>query len=278
MTVVDLFPLGRHVLLLHGSEVQRTSSLGGWVLGGLRRRDRVLCPPGSRERDMDGLLTTLAGIDSGARQALTAAVGEGRLLMPTAGDYYSGGGLEPMRAQALADGFTGVRFIGEAVTALALLGPAGYGQFEEDLDLVCEDEQVSAMCFYDQHEVPRGLTLTHVPAHSGGLRADVFAFADGGGALRLDGELDASNADLLREALTAASERVPPGGSLRLQIGAGAFFDLAAARALLLGTSGFRDTGGRIRLRIASAPVRQLFALLGIERFPGVVVHGGSDH
>jgi anti-anti-sigma factor len=277
MTVVDLFSLGRHVMLLHDSEAQRTGNLGGWVLGGLRRRDRVFCPPGSREHDVEDLLSVLAGGDRNLRRSLEAAVAEGRLLMPTAGDYYGRGRLEAMRAQALADGFIGVRFIGEAVTALSLLGPGGCLEFEADLDVVCEDGRAAAICFYDQRVVPHGLTLDHVPVHAGGLQGNMFALADAGGALRLDGELDASNAELLQEVLTAASDRQAPGSRLRLQIGEDAFFDIAAARAILLGTSAFRDDGGRVRLRIASAPVRQLFALLGMEHFPGMVVHGGTD-
>jgi anti-anti-sigma factor len=278
MAVVELFPTERHVMLLHASEAQRVDGLTAWVLRGLHRRDRVLCPGGSHEHDVDDLVTALSGGDRDTRQSLTAAVVEGRLVMPAAGDFYARGQLEPMHAQALAAGFTGVRFVGEAITALEVVGRAGYAGFEDDLDLVCEDEHVSAMCFYDERLAPRQVVVANLPAHAGGLRTDLFTLTDAGdGHLHLEGELDASNAELLREALASASARVPSGDSLHVKVSDGSFFDVAAVRALVLGTGAVRDRGGQVRLRVWCAPVRDLFALLGIERFAGVVVLDGTD-
>lgn len=87
------------------------------------------------------------------------------------------------------------------------------------------------------------------------------------GGLAVSGEVDASNHDILRallQAATAAADSDP----FVLDLSGLDFLDVRGARALMAGTVAYRRHGGRVQLREAHPVVDRLVRLLaGREAF-----------
>lgn len=81
---------------------------------------------------------------------------------------------------------------------------------------------------------------------------------DGTGVLALDGELDLSSAQLLRDALAA----VPPAVTVVVDMAGVTFADCAGMRPVLEAASA-RSPGAAVRLRHAPASAERILSLVG---------------
>jgi anti-anti-sigma regulatory factor len=133
--------------------------------------------------------------------------------------------------QALADGFTGLRVVGDGTTLAA--DPRNWAEhtrWEAVSDRFMASKPYSGLCCYDSRVLPpqilQDLCAVHPVAHAPAENVPFRLYADRD-ALVLDGEVDYFAADRLRRVLGAAA---PPGAVLDL--GQVEFVDHHAAVAL----------------------------------------------
>jgi anti-anti-sigma factor len=143
---------------------------------------------------------------------------------------------------------------------------------EQATDELCASRPLSVMCQYSTSEAaPAVGPLSQ--AHGAGVREQKLRAAPAPDGVGLAGELDASNWDLLRSVLAASTTAVDADPFV-VDLSEVDFVDLPGARALLLGTVGYRDRGGRVQLRAPQRHVAQLLRLVGFEHEPGLVMMG----
>lgn len=263
-----------HVLVLHRSPEERAALVGEWLRGGLLGAERVIYPHGPLPLEV--LHSSSTGTGRGPEPDVGRALEDGRLLVLTPGDYYAAGRARTLVRQAFADGFPGVRMLGDAQVALEHVGEAGYVDFELELERLCSRRAVSATCLYDEDATPRRLLLDNLTVHADGLRADVLSVTDRDRTVRLAGEADATNAELLTAVLDGASRRVPGDAVLTLDLQDLRFCDAAGVRALVVGTWPLRRRGGRVALVDVSGSVRRALSILSIGSQPGFLLDGGQ--
>ncbi|MEU8792693.1 STAS domain-containing protein [Streptomyces sp. NPDC048643] len=101
------------------------------------------------------------------------------------------------------------------------------------------------------------------PARLSITRTDV----DGIRVLALAGELDADNADALREALSIEESSTPP--LTVLDLGAVTFLDSSAISVLALAHRDANAAGGWLRMAVLTAPVERVVQLVGLDTVIG---------
>lgn len=89
-------------------------------------------------------------------------------------------------------------------------------------------------------------------------------------ALRIDGELSIYRAAELHPVLLAAAEQAGPDDGVELDLGAVVECDSAGVQLLLALARSLRERGGALRIGAASDSVRDVLALLGLERELGL--------
>lgn len=235
--------------------------MADWLRAGLCRQEQVIYPHGPLPRDLGGT-------------NVEEAVADGRLVVLEPGDYYPAGRPGSLVRRALADGFPGVRMLGDAQVALEHFSEAEYVHFELEVERLCARGAVSVLCLYGERRTPRRLLLDNLSVHGGGLRAELLSVAPNGGSVRLMGEADAANAELVAAVLAAAGRRRPPDQPLQLDLSALEFCDAAAVRAVLVGTDPLRRRRGTALLVGTPAQVRKTLSILGVDRQPGLLVDG----
>ncbi|BAL87486.1 hypothetical protein AMIS_22660 [Actinoplanes missouriensis 431] len=255
-----------HVCVVVEDDESRLRSLVTFIRGGLR----------------DGHRTLYFGPAEPAIEAgLAPAVASGALRMATPeATYLAGGAFEPeatiegwrvASAAARADGFTGLRAIGDMSWASAPV-PGGdrLGWYEANVNRVFADGFAMAMCVYDRRLFRdadlRQVTWSHPATMGGGtdprsvplLRA--LRTIDPRG-IRLQGEADLSN----RHALLAIMENLvadtePGDQPLTVDVSGVTFLDPAAARLLTRVAAAEPD---RMRVVGAAPAVQRLLAVDG---------------
>jgi anti-anti-sigma factor len=109
--------------------------------------------------------------------------------------------------------------------------------------------------------------------HASGLRERLFQAVPFEEGLAVSGEVDASNHDILRallHAATAATHR----DSFVVELSGLDFLDVRGARAVMAGTGAYRRHGGQVRLRAPQPVVNHLIRLLAFDRSRGVLTEG----
>jgi len=98
-------------------------------------------------------------------------------------------------------------------------------------------------------------------------------------AVRLVGELDLSNVNVVEGALACGTSPRGRGRTLCLELCGLEFCDVAGVRALLDGTEKFRSEGNVVVLLRPTPAVRRIFQLLDVPEAPGIrlVLEGGSE-
>ena len=169
-------------------------------------------------------------------------VGQGTLeILSLDATYAAGAGIDPeallatlsaATEQALADGFTGVRVVGDATALVA--DPrnwAAHTRWEAVADRYMASMPYSGMCCYDRRVVPakllHDLCAVHPVVHAPD-NAVPFRLYSEPGALMLDGDVDYFAADGLRRVLDAA-----PTDNAVLDLAHAGFVDHHGAVALI---------------------------------------------
>jgi anti-anti-sigma factor len=254
-----------HLLLLHGSELDRRSRLAMWVRRGLERDEKVIFAQAETVSTHRSVLAVLAqqGIDV---QAPTA---QGQLLvLPLAAVYRSGPGGHVERIdRALAEGYRGVRLSGEASAALTVVPEHVYASLERSMDQLCRTRPVSTLCQYDR-TTTAGPHLDQATAtHGGGIRESRLHTAEADGELVLAGEVDWFNEMVLLSVLQAAAGTAmrTVSETLRVDLRRVTSLSVGGCRALAVSTEQFRDRGGRVRLVAPQPIVERVLQLCGLD-------------
>ena len=157
----------------------------------------------------------------------------------------------------------GHRGLGVLVWADGVIGGASvetHGAVEAVLTDLCRDHPVSVLCVYDRDGDGRAHPHLSVGRHPGGVAEAQAHLSRTGEVLRLEGEFDTSNTDVLgaalREAEAAAPERI------RVDLSGVGFLSAAAARTLAAETAAYRAGGGRVEVRDAAGHPRRVLRML----------------
>jgi anti-anti-sigma factor len=257
-----------HVLVVAGPQ-ESADLLAPWVKQGLRVDDRVICA--RPDADVPGTSLALLTEDERTGPLFRSAAATGQLLILPASEFYPPGKVEGLADAARKDGYAGVRMIGEAVTALALLGPRGYQRLENDFEALTLRSRTGVWCIYDPDRVPAELTCGHAHLHRDGVQSAMFRLTSSARSAHLTGELDSTLAGIVEAALHDLLSHLP-GLHLTLEISGLTFCDAAGARALLSGTAAARARGVTIWLMRPTGAVRRVLALTGVPEADGLEV------
>lgn len=163
--------------------------------------------------------------------------------------------------QSVADGYPAVRMSSRAVVAVgAFPDIAALLEYESRCEALCRHLPMSAVCIYDSaafvDELPQ-LTAAHPRA----VADDQLRCWVEPGRVRLAGELDVSNADLVANVL---AHTAPTDGSLVLDVGALSFVDVAGVTAFV---STARRLAPAARVTVVNPPthLRTILAALAWE-------------
>lgn len=251
-----------HLVLFHHNEHQRRTGIVAWARSGLESGAK-LCyiePPFEpADRALVGVLDA-HGLDG------TGAVAGGRIEVFTADvETYDSAWQARVGKRALAEGYSSVRWSGEAQTAWAVMSPAWHVDAEWEAEGLCASPVASVLCQYAAG-LPQVTLQTVCAMHGAGIRDMQLQTSPGPAGVALAGSVDASNHRLLSAVLVAAAS----GRShVEVDLRALEFFDVAAARALLAGTTQHRLSGGYVRLQGAEPAVGRVLRLLGVDRASG---------
>ena len=270
MTTLDRRPgLEGHVLLLYYEESHRRTGVASWLRRGLELGAKILYvePPGELfARSLSGLLQDQP--DAGE------AVERGQIqVVPADRTAYDPVWRASAVEDALRQGYPSVRVSAEATTAWSVMPPNRHAEVERTTERLCQTLPVSVMCQYPARESMEVLgPVSRV--HGSGMRELLFQAAPFEGGLAVSGEVDASNHDILRallKAATAATDR----DQFVVDLRGLDFLDVRGARALMAGTGAYRRRGGHVRLRAPQPVVDRLLRLLAFDRSRGVLTEGG---
>jgi hypothetical protein len=180
--------------------------------------------------------------------------------------------------RAHADGFAGLRMLGDANWTLAEPpGADGFARYETEVNRVFLDDDIAAVCVYDQRRFAGSRLAALQAAHPAGAEPGSdedwcpmlrIRHLDDGPGLRLDGETDLSNREAVLVALDdlqgpASGRRTPTLDLTELR-----FMDIATAHQVLrtaIGLGGLRVVG-------ASAQLTRLLGLVGADREPCLTI------
>ena len=259
-----------HLLLLHGSELERGSRLAKWVRRGLERDEQVVYGQDESVAPKRSVLAVLAqhGID------VQAATADGRLLvLPLDAVYGAGtGGLMARLEQAWAKGYRGVRTSGETSVGRTGAPEEVYPGLAATLERLCRTQPLSALCPYERGTTVGARLEQATAAHTGGIRESQLHTTTTDHGLILAGEVDASNELLLLAAVRAATSpaSIPTAtstvpGTLEIDLRRVSFLSAGGCRALAVGTQQFRDQGGGVLLVAPQPIVERVLRLYGLD-------------
>jgi anti-anti-sigma factor len=257
-----------HLLLLHDGESQRRAGVTGWVRRGLELGSKILFTEPADEppdRSLSGVLRD----QPDAHEAMESGQIE---VVPAGETAYDPVFIEATIDAALAGGYPSVRWSGDASTAWGVMPRSQHALVEQATEELCASRPLSVMCLYSTSDAAAAVGLLS-QAHGAGLREQQLRAVPAEDGVGLAGELDASNQEVLRSVLVA-STTATDADRFVVDLAGVDFVDLPGARALLLGTVGYRGRGGQVRLRAPQRHVAQLLRLIGVEHEPGLVMEG----
>jgi anti-anti-sigma factor len=150
--------------------------------------------------------------------------------------------------------------------ALQVLGEHRFVEVEDALDDLCRRYPLSVLCQYERPAAAGERLLRATALHEDGVVDSLLRATVDEDVLRVRGEVDVTNAHVLRTLVeTAAYGRE---GVLQVDLSGLTFLSASGCRALLDGTSALRAAGGVLRLVGARQNVRRVVALAGLG--PGV--------
>lgn len=264
---------GDHVCWSYRSDAEFRQIVSGYFSAGLRQGERIgFFAPSAKLPELTAWLSA-EGHD------LSALSSRGQLVL---GDvraaYLPDGTLDPdrqvagytaMTQEALSDGFTGLRVVGDVATLMADPAiEARWQAYELRADILMRRVPMAAICSYDRrlcdptaieaaesvHSILRGHDERMLPFR-------LTAGADG--ALHVAGEIDFANAEHLAELLREAAAHIEPA----IDIAGVTFADVAGVRAIATGALALLEHSDHAAILGAGPVVRKLWSLMGFDRY-----------
>lgn len=249
--------VGDHVCWVHDSERSWQRAATTFLAEGAARGERLLYTAGGKPAELEADLRFLRERD--------LMIESDRLLLCPVEEFFEDRAdiLEVLVAEALAEGFAGLRLAIEA-SALATAGDDVVG-LEFAVDLVAASSALTTMCGYDDRidtVIIDELCFMH-PLSNRDRAGQTCLYRGPDGHLRIAGEINISNADTLAECL----DLLPGEDAIHLWTDELGFADLAGIQALL-----------RLRRPLIvhdpPAPLRQIFALTGWNKGSSLRIEG----
>jgi len=259
--------------LLLDSEPRRRRFVADWVSTGLDHGEKVLYLRPAEEHPHESLAAQLAECDLD----ITPALADGRIELVPTEEFYPGNGQRGLVERALAQGFPAVRISGEARTAQRHLSAERHLAVESDLELLCRELPLSALCQYDGRRVKGQALDEAVVRHPMGVHETLLRTRLDHTALTLEGEVDHTNSRWLGALMRQACAEVGDGATLTVDLGDLAFLDVSGYRSLMLGSAAFRQSGGVLRLLRPGRQVTSLLSTLFVRYEEGIdLVESGT--
>lgn len=277
--------LGAHACCVVSTDAQRHAASAPFLAEGYARNERLLYLADTSSTDAVVRMLDGTGID-GAACAASGALEVRR----STDSYLAGGRFDPNRVKdslraateaALAAGYAGLRVVGEMSWAgRGAPGAEHLSHYEESVDDLFGEGRLTALCQYDRTTLPPDLLASAVAPHRvigsapSGDGPGGFALRrrDGDAVVRLVGEIDFSDAELLRTCL----EHAAAAGAVDVDLSGVPFADVAALGAIV--SAAARTGPGReVCLRGAQPLVRRVLALTGWDDTPGLRVEASED-
>lgn len=252
----DALGPGRHVCWIVDHADDRVRGAVAWAEQGLAAGEQVVWV--ERADNRGGFVADLERHGVAWRRPLS----EGRLVILDPRDALLVDGRFDVEARmalhaafvqrSLADGFPAVRMAAEAVPALGVIpDPAALLAYERGMEALTRTLPVSVLCFYDRPVLGAGLA-PFVPVHARGVVAPLLRMSATPGVVRLEGEIDLSNSDLVGALLPGVQ---PRDGAVEIQLCDLRFIDVGGTAHLVeLG----RRLGPQIRTRLSDPPPQLL--------------------
>lgn len=250
-----------HLGLLHSSEAFRRAAVTSWVRRGVEQGAKIVYAEAGDGDAVHGVFGR-NGVD------VAAGNGQGRLQALDLKEFYVPTAQAKRVDAALGEGYSSMWLLASRAGALSVLSPRGYAEFERAMEALCASRPVSVLCQYDRAALTGQGLQESTDRHLQGVRELQLHTAAGTSVLRLVGQVDLANADLLASALRAATKQTAP--VFWVDMGGLSFLDITGCRALVEGTAGFRDAGGSLRLRSAQPAVHRVLRLLGVHQQHGL--------
>lgn len=241
---------GHHALLTPSRDHPRTG-VDTWLHAARRRAEKVLT------------LAAPAAFEGGA---------------PPFGDVSGALGLHDVRPparpdrlvlHALDEGYRGLSMVVWADEIISATSGEVHADVEDVLTRLCRTHPVSVLCLYDRTAAGAEHLDLGVAHHPDGLHEHHLDIHHVDGHLRLDGEIDMSNLDVLAVAVSTLA-RGGDRSTLRIDVSGLTFLSVGAAHVLRRETASFRDGGGRVELHDATPHVTRMLRLLALDRSPGL--------
>ena len=250
-----------HLVLLHSSEAFRRAAVASWTRRGLEQDAKIVYAEAA-----DGDVVHAVSGRNGADGA--AGNGHGRLHALALEAFYVPTAQAKLVDAALDEGYSSVWVLASREAALSVVSPQGYAEFERAMEALCASRPLSVLCQYDWAALTGQGLQEATDRHLEGVRELQLHTAAGKNLLRLVGQVDLANSDLLAHALRRATEQKAP--VFWVDLGGLSFLDVTGCRALVEGTAGFRDGGGYLRLTSPQPAVHRVLRLLGVHQQHGL--------
>jgi anti-anti-sigma regulatory factor len=232
-----------------------------------------------------GLLRSRDGDRAGAEQAVdswfrsAAARGYGMCTVATPpppgvpgvtalapADVHPSAAPAALARRALDGGFAGLGILIRADRVIAETSRDFHDEIEAGLTDLCVEHPVSVLCVYDRPGA--GVQcLDLAVGHHEGLSEQQLALRASGDTVRLSGEVDVVNLDVVDVALRTAAARRPD--RLRIDLSGTTFLSAGAARLVHRHVAALRAGGALVELHGAAPQVDRVLGLVGRHLHPG---------
>jgi anti-anti-sigma factor len=162
--------------------------------------------------------------------------------------------------RARSEGFTGLGILIWADRVIAETSQEFHDGIEAALTDLCADHPVSVLCVYDRPGVGAACLDLAVGHHLGGLYEQQLTLRKSDEVVRLNGEIDMTNLDVVATALRAAAEGRPE--RLRIDLSGTTFLSAAAAQLVDQHVRALRADGAHVEVRGAAPHVARVLQMI----------------
>ncbi len=255
-----------HQLLVLPNAAARRVAVARWVQEGLDGGEKLLYAGHRDAPTTERLVASVTGLGVDAARAGQ----DGRLVVVDPTRFYSVEGYRDLVERAFAEGRSGVRTFGGPHAAAAVVDADRFAELERTFEQMWGAAGVSALCCYDGDAVAGhgGLDVVIGRHSSGWGDAGLRAGMPGPGRLRIEGEVDAGNDEVLAAVVAAALERVDAArveAVLVVDCAGLEFMSVSAWRVMVRATAPFRRAGGRVQLHGLPELAATVLRVIGFE-------------
>lgn len=264
---------GDHLCWAFSDDDEFLASLATYIRKGLALRERVACYVEPRRLDAVGKMIdrTFEFAAARGRGALVTGSTEDAYLPD--GDFDADKRIEAYAAmvdEALGEGYTGLRVIGEVNDLVHERAGEAWSAYEVRADMMIARLPLTGVCAFDLRSAACGradmLQAIH-PSWAGAWGPEpafyLHAAADGG--LDLGGEVDIQSSPAVSYLTTETARDLP---QPVLDVGALRFVDVSGMRALIAGARAIDRAHGRVQIRGANPLFTRMWDLLLSEPMP----------